>query len=230
MTTTSAGCRRPASTSTTTSGAAAEDRSQHPTDDLTSMVVNENDRSPEAMSRDVPDDEVYQLLVVGGADTSDAAMSRMLEDLATHPETYERLRREPDKIPNYIEGMLRVAGPAVSASSVVPRRTCRWARKPSTPGSFVWLSSAGREAPQQGRARARHRRRGRPRRGADSSPPHVRLGCAPVRRRAARTTGDEDRPRGDHAALLRGGAGRLATTTRPRTARAICSTVRRRSG
>ncbi|PXY35329.1 cytochrome P450 [Prauserella flavalba] len=121
--------------------AAAEDRMHNPTDDLTSMVVHENEKSPERMSRDDLM-MVYQLLVVGGADTSDAAMSRMLEDLATNPETYQRLRREPEKIPNYIEGMLRVAGPALGIFRRAKADVEVGGRQVNA-GDFVWLSFAG---------------------------------------------------------------------------------------
>jgi cytochrome P450 len=121
--------------------AAAEDRMQNPTDDLTSMVVHENEKSPEKMSRDDLM-MVYQLLIVGGADTSDAAMSRMLEDLATHPETYARLRREPELIPNYIEGMLRVAGPALGIFRRA-RADIEIGGQQIKNGDFVWLSFAG---------------------------------------------------------------------------------------
>lgn len=121
--------------------AAAEDRMANPTDDLTSMVVHENEKSRERMSRDDLM-MVYQLLVVGGADTSDAAMSRMLEDLATHPETYDRLRREPEKIPNYIEGVLRTAGPALG---IFRRATAdiEVGDEVVKEGDFVWISFAG---------------------------------------------------------------------------------------
>ena len=122
--------------------AAAEERLVNPRDDLTSMVVHENERSgDDKMTRDELM-MVYQLLVVGGADTSDAAMSKMIEDLATHPETYERLRSEPEKIPNYIEGMLRTAGPALG----IFRRANEDVNMEGhtvKAGDFVWVSFAG---------------------------------------------------------------------------------------
>lgn len=119
----------------------ATDRLANPTDDLASMVVHENEKSSEPMTRD---DllMVYQLLVVGGADTTDAAMARMLEDLALNPQTHQRLRDEPEQIPNYIEGMLRTHGPAQGIFRRA-KTDSELGGQHIKAGDFIWISFFG---------------------------------------------------------------------------------------
>ena len=87
-----------------------DERQENPTEDLISRVVRLNNESEQPLGRD----DLFQLLqlvMVGGSETSATALSRMIEFLAQHPETWTELKNDPGRLPAFIEEMFRLESP-----------------------------------------------------------------------------------------------------------------------
>jgi cytochrome P450 len=85
------------------------DRQAHPTDDLATLIANGTiDDAP------MPDLEkmgYYVIIATAGHDTTAAAMAGGLRALAEHPDQLQLLRREPDRLPNAVDEMIRWTAP-----------------------------------------------------------------------------------------------------------------------
>lgn len=86
-----------------------EDRRANPTGDLASLIANGRiDDEP------LPPLETfgyYTIVATAGHDTTSAAMAGGMEALIENPDQLERLRQEPDLMPNAVEEMIRWTSP-----------------------------------------------------------------------------------------------------------------------
>ncbi|WP_295647565.1 cytochrome P450 [uncultured Dietzia sp.] len=87
-----------------------DDREANPTEDLISRIVKLNAASETPLSRDDLF-QVLQLTMVGGSETSATALSKMIEFLGRNPEMWAELKAETDRIPQFMEEMLRMYSP-----------------------------------------------------------------------------------------------------------------------
>lgn len=87
-----------------------EDRIANPTDDLISRIIALNSGSEIPLSRDDLF-MVLQLVMVGGSETSATAVSKMIEILGKDPARWAELKEHPDRIPLFMEEMLRMYSP-----------------------------------------------------------------------------------------------------------------------
>lgn len=87
-----------------------DDREANPTEDLISRIVKLNAASETPLRRDDLF-QVLQLTMVGGSETSATALSKMIEFLGRNPEMWAELKAETDRIPQFMEEMLRMYSP-----------------------------------------------------------------------------------------------------------------------
>lgn len=85
------------------------DRQANPTGDLASLIANGTiDGEPMPVLEQMG---YYTIVATAGHDTTAAAMSEGMHRLAVDPEALERLRAEPDLIPNAVDEMIRLSSP-----------------------------------------------------------------------------------------------------------------------
>ncbi|UVE95917.1 cytochrome P450 [Dietzia sp. B32] len=87
-----------------------DDREVNPTEDLISRIVKLNTASESPLNRDDLF-QVLQLTMVGGSETSATALSKMVEYLGRHPEMWAELKADTERIPQFMEEMLRMFSP-----------------------------------------------------------------------------------------------------------------------
>lgn len=82
-----------------------DDKRSHPEDDLLSQLVG-GDIDGEPIARDKLEDMGF-LLFIAGLDTVTAGLGHVFRYLAEHPDEQQRLRENPELIPDAIEELLR---------------------------------------------------------------------------------------------------------------------------
>ena len=85
------------------------ERREHPTDDLATLIAN-----GQIDDEDMPVLEqvgYYVIVATAGHDTTAASMAEGMHRLATTPGALERLKAEPDLIPNAVDEMIRMSSP-----------------------------------------------------------------------------------------------------------------------
>lgn len=87
-----------------------DDRVANPTEDLISRIVTLNSSSETPLGRDDLF-QVLQLTMVGGSETSATALSKMVEYLGRNPEMWAELKADTERIPQFMEEMLRMFSP-----------------------------------------------------------------------------------------------------------------------
>ena len=87
-----------------------DDRIAEPKEDLISRIVKLNADSESPLGRDDLF-QVLQLSMVGGSETSATALSKMIEFLGKNPEMWAELKADTDRIPAFMEEMLRMYSP-----------------------------------------------------------------------------------------------------------------------
>jgi cytochrome P450 family 142 subfamily A polypeptide 1 len=95
------------------------ERRAHPTDDLVSVLVH-----AEIDGSRLSDDELLHeslLILVGGDETTRHVISGGMHQLLLHPEQRDALAREPAKIPNAVEEMLRWVSPIQNMNRTATR-------------------------------------------------------------------------------------------------------------
>lgn len=122
-----------------------ENASQHPADDLYSMLL-----ATEVEGRKLTKEEVKGVMVLtfaGGRDTVINAVTNSIAYLAEHPEHLERLRHEPEIIGKAVEELVRYFAPLTHMGRVVANdaEVCSHAVKADTRVSLCW-ASANRDA------------------------------------------------------------------------------------
>jgi cytochrome P450 len=127
-------------------------RRAHPTDDLTSALVNARLSDEEAVSgedRALSDPEILDLLhsIVGAANhTTTSAMTEMAMYLARSPEWWERACNDPDIWPGIIEESVRLSAAANGLWRVATRDTeLGGVTIPARAKVFVSFASATRD-------------------------------------------------------------------------------------
>jgi cytochrome P450 family 142 subfamily A polypeptide 1 len=99
--------------------AVIEKRRGSPSEDLVSLVVN-----AEVDGQSLSDEDLIfetMLILVGGDETTRHVISGGLEQLLRHPEQWEMLRREPERIPQAVEEMLRWVTPIQNMNRTATR-------------------------------------------------------------------------------------------------------------
>lgn len=90
-------------------GALTEDRRARPTEDLASLIANGRiDGEPLPLLETFG---YYTIVATAGHDTTSAAMAGGLKALIEHPDQLEKLRADPDLLPNAVEEILRWTSP-----------------------------------------------------------------------------------------------------------------------
>jgi cytochrome P450 len=85
------------------------DRQANPTDDLATLIANATiDGEPIPVLEKMG---YYVIIATAGHDTTAAAMAGGMQALAENPDQLELLRRNPDRIPNAVEEMIRWTAP-----------------------------------------------------------------------------------------------------------------------
>ncbi|MEO9330622.1 cytochrome P450 [Gordonia aurantiaca] len=118
-----------------------EDRIAHPTEDLITRIVKLNDESDEPLARD----DLYQLIqlvMVGGSETSATAVSKMVEYLGRNPGLWTELREEPERIPLFMEEMLRLYAP-VQGSFRAVTEDIELGGQQLKAGDMLWVGMGG---------------------------------------------------------------------------------------
>lgn len=88
-----------------------DERRARPRDDLVTRVMDARQPGDEPFT----DDEVIAVLsqmLVAGNETTSALIASSLMILAQHPDLADRLRREPERIPDFVEEVMRLETPA----------------------------------------------------------------------------------------------------------------------
>ena len=117
--------------------ALAADRRAHPSDDLATLIANGVvDGQPIA---ELPMLGYYIIVATAGHDTTSSALAGGMHLLATHPESLERLRAEPELLPNAVEEMLRRTAPVRHFVRTVAEPT-EVAGQELGPGERIYLS------------------------------------------------------------------------------------------
>ena len=121
-----------------------EDRRQHPQDDLVTALVNaeiDGERLSDSMLRDA-----LALFVASGYQTPTQMLTACILQLARHPELMAELRKSPEKIPAFIEEMLRFV-PALHCALRQARRDVEIAGVtiPKDDYVLVMIASANRD-------------------------------------------------------------------------------------
>jgi cytochrome P450 len=121
-------------------------REKRPTDDLISRIVELNREEGSELSND----EilmVLQLVMVGGSDTSSTALAKMIEYLAENPDRWNDLATDVDRIPSFMEEMLRTESPVQGMFRMVTQDVHLGGQEMKA-GDFVWVSlgSANRDS------------------------------------------------------------------------------------
>ncbi|WP_405690601.1 cytochrome P450 [Streptomyces sp. NBC_00057] len=87
----------------------AEQRRDHPSDDMLSAFVNEPDPALRLTSEELAETAV--LLLIAGHETTVNLITNGVLTLLRHPEHLDQLRREPDLLPQAVEELLRYEPP-----------------------------------------------------------------------------------------------------------------------
>jgi cytochrome P450 family 142 subfamily A polypeptide 1 len=101
--------------------AVASERRGCPMDDLMSVWTQ-----AEVEGRALTDDDLASdalLLLDGGAETTRTVITNGFDTFIAHPEQREMLRREPDRIPNAVEELIRWTTPVLNMCRVATRDT-----------------------------------------------------------------------------------------------------------
>ena len=117
-----------------------EERRRQPRDDILSDLANAalpDGSTPEAM--DVV--HVASLLFGAGQDTTTHMLGNAMRIIAERPELQASLRANPERIPAFVEEVLRFAGP-VKATFRLARKPVRIAGMNIAPGTTVMLATA----------------------------------------------------------------------------------------
>ncbi len=113
-----------------------EDRLATPRDDFLSyLAAAEVDGEPLSLQRVM---EICTLVFVGGVDTTTSLTANTMVWLDQHPEERERLRENPDLLPEACEEMLRYFSPSSTLARTVTRETELGGRK-LCPGDRILL-------------------------------------------------------------------------------------------
>lgn len=113
------------------------DRTAHPTDDLATLIANaviNGEPIPEAQKMGY-----YIIVATAGHDTTSNAMASGMHLLATHPESLQRIRANPELLINAIEEIVRLASPVRHFMRTVVEET-QIAGQTVQPGERVYLS------------------------------------------------------------------------------------------
>jgi cytochrome P450 len=88
-----------------------------------------------------------QLLVLGGLETTAGALGSMMINFCQQPEIAARLRREPERIPDAVEELLRLDGPFIAIARTATRDT-EIAGRPVAEGEkvIIYWAAANRDA------------------------------------------------------------------------------------
>jgi len=118
---------------------------QHPGEDLYSVLL-----ASEVDGRKLTKEEVKGVMVLtfaGGRDTIINAVTNSIAYFAEHPESLDRLRKEPEIIGNAVEELMRYFAPLTQMGRVVTEDTqvCEHAVKADSRISLCW-ASANRDA------------------------------------------------------------------------------------
>lgn len=115
-----------------------QQRRKEPTGDLISRVIELNDAAEEKLARD---DllQLFQLVMVGGSDTSSTALAKMIEYLAENPEQWTELRNDASRIPLFMEEMLRTESPVQGMFRYVTKDV-ELGGQSLKQGDYVWVS------------------------------------------------------------------------------------------
>jgi cytochrome P450 len=91
-----------------------EEKRKHPTDDVLSHLAHARFNDAVHGERPLTDAEIINLidhLFIGGNETTTFAITSGLWLLTSHPEVERRLRDEPDRIPTFVDEVLRLESP-----------------------------------------------------------------------------------------------------------------------
>ncbi|WP_216695150.1 cytochrome P450 [Dietzia psychralcaliphila] len=114
-----------------------DDRIANPTEDLISRIVTLNADSEKPLSRDDLF-MVLQLVMVGGSETSATSVSKMIEFLGHNPERWSELKENPDRIPQFMEEMLRMYSPVQGSFRAVTEDVELGGQQLKT-GDMLWV-------------------------------------------------------------------------------------------
>ncbi|MBQ0850778.1 cytochrome P450 [Streptomyces sp. BH-SS-21] len=98
----------------------AADRRAAPRDDLMSVLANDELPGGGKVT-DAQIVDIVMVLLLAGFHTTSGALTAMLVHLERHPELRERLRAEPERIPDAIEEIVRLYAPATGMARQVTR-------------------------------------------------------------------------------------------------------------
>jgi cytochrome P450 len=117
---------------------------QTPEDNLTSAIANAvSDGHPLSIEERL---SMVHVLVIGGNETTRNASSSAMYVLATRPDIWARLQAEPDKVPDFIEEVLRIHAPAITTPRTVMKDTeIDGVALPKGSTIFVMWASAGHD-------------------------------------------------------------------------------------
>jgi cytochrome P450 len=123
-----------------------EDRRANPRDDVLTRLASS--RFPDGSTPEVIDVvRVSSFLYAGGQGTAARFLGNAMKLLAERPEVQRKLRQEPDRIPSFVEEMLRFNSP-VKANFRMARKTTKIAGVEIPAGSniLLLLGAAGRDS------------------------------------------------------------------------------------
>jgi cytochrome P450 len=115
-----------------------------PEDNLTSAIANATiDGQPLSIEERL---SMIHVLIIAGNETTRNALSSAMYVLATRPDLWARLKAEPDKVPDFIEEVLRVHAPAITTPRTVMKDTeIDGVKLPKGSTVFVLWASAGQD-------------------------------------------------------------------------------------
>jgi len=117
---------------------------KEPEDNLTSAIANATvDGRPLSIEERL---SMIHVLIIAGNETTRNALSSAMYVLATRPDLWARLKAEPDKVPDFIEEVLRVHAPAITTPRTVMKDTeIDGVHLPRGSTVFVLWASAGQD-------------------------------------------------------------------------------------
>lgn len=115
-----------------------------PEDNLTSVIANaEIDGQPLSMEERL---SMVHVLIIAGNETTRNALSSAMFVLATRPDIWATIAADPDRIPDFVEEVLRVHAPAATTPRTVMTDTnLHGVDLPSGASIFLMWSSAGQD-------------------------------------------------------------------------------------
>jgi len=117
---------------------------QAPQDNLTSAIANATiDGQPLSIEERL---SMIHVLIIAGNETTRNALSSAMYVLATRPDLWARLKADPEKVPDFIEEVLRVHAPAITTPRTVMKDTeIDGVALPKGSTVFVLWASAGQD-------------------------------------------------------------------------------------